>query len=470
MSAFSSLFGAEPLKVDQEVATLFKASSGPVSRKNLPSRTEIDVESEEEEESGSDEESEEEEKEEEQPAKKKAKTQKDENYDLEAKYFDKLYNEPEKEQEKKEKKEKVEEEKEEKEENEEKEESDSESDSEGEGEESKGSKEKSTKAKTIDLKEQELEKAEKTVFVGNVSNGVITSRQTYKRFKKLFSEYGKILSIRFRSISFNDAVPRKVAFARKSLHDARDTVNAYVVFQNKEESLRATKELNASIFDDNHIRVDHITHPSPKDNKRTIFVGNLDFEEQEETLWRYFNKNTNNDVESVRVVRDSKTNLGKGFALVQFKDTLSVNKALLLNDKPMNDEKKLRKLRISRAKTNAKPSILSPNHIDNQKGPNQKKNIKVKKPRHKNSENLSDQQKTKLGRAQSVLGKADRATVGKSKTIVEGQRAHKGDSIAGIKGLKSDRERKKNQKGNVKKPRIRERSTKFKQERAQMKK
>lgn len=92
------------------------------------------------------------------------------------------------------------------------------------------------------------------------------------------------------------------------------------------------------MFEDHHLRVDHVSHPAPKDNKRTIFVGNLDFEEKEETLWKYFNSKLDQDVESVRIIRDSKTNLGKGFALVQFKDTLSVNKALLLNDKPLKLE------------------------------------------------------------------------------------------------------------------------------------
>lgn len=67
-----------------------------------------------------------------------------------------------------------------------------------------------------------------------------------------------------------------------------------------------------------------------------------------------------------------------------------------------------------------------------------------------------------MGRAQSVLGKADRSRVGKpKKVIIEGERATKGLKIAGIKGLKS---------GKVKKPRIRDRSTKFKNEREAMKK
>lgn len=307
---------------------------------------------------------------------------------------------------------------------------------------------KGSAAKTVDLKAEELEKASRTVFVGNVSNKVITSKSTYKDFKKLFSAIGAVESIRFRSIAFDEALPRKVAFVKKALHDTRDTLNAYVVFTEKEPSKKAPGILNATTFDDFHIRVDHVAHPSPKDNKRTIFVGNLDFSEQEETLWKYFNDKISNDVEAVRIVRDAKTNLGKGFALVQFKDTLSVNKALFLNDKPIDaaDGKKGRKLRILRAKSHAKPSVISPNHFLNQK--------KTRMP----PRNLNDDQETKLGRAKRMLGKADRNTAGRM--IVEGARATKGLKIEGIKGLKSAQ-------GPKKKARITKRSSQFKLDQAQ---
>ncbi|RKP32330.1 RNA-binding domain-containing protein [Metschnikowia bicuspidata] len=309
---------------------------------------------------------------------------------------------------------------------------------------------KASVAVSVDLKAEELKKAARTVFVGNVSNKVITSKTTYKKFKDVFSEIGPVESVRFRSIAFAGALSRKVAYLKKALHESRDTVNAYVVFKDKEPSRKAPGLLNATTFEDFHIRVDHVAHPSPRDTKRFIFVGNLDFLEQEETLWKYFNEHTGGEVEAVRIVRDGKTNLGKGFALVQFKDSLSVNKALLLNDKPIdtNDEKKGRKIRITRGKAHAKPSIISPNHYINQK--------KVKKP----AEPLSEVQETKLGRAKRMLGKADRSTVGQ--LVVEGTRARHGLKIAGIKGLKSAQ-------GRTKKPRITERSKQFKEDRTKFK-
>lgn len=284
----------------------------------------------------------------------------------------------------------------------------------------------------VDLKEAEFDKAERTVFVGNVPASAATSKAAQKALQKIFAAIGPVESVRFRSISFEETIPRKAAFAQKKLHLSRDSVNAYIVFKNKADSRKAIG-LNGSVFEEHHLRVDHVAHPVAKDNRRTVFVGNLDFEAQEEQLWKHFNLHTDGDVESVRVVRDAKTNLGKGFALVQFKDTLSVNKALLLHDKPMNGTK--RKLRVQRASTRAKPSVLSPNHADNTRAPRGPK------------QQLSEAQKSKLGRASAVLGRADRATIGKMKPVIEGQRARKGDM-----GKRK------------KKPRIRERTQTFKRQ------
>jgi nucleolar protein 12 len=460
MSSFSQLFGASASKVDDKVSGLFtKKSDGPVTRENLKlTRTVIEIpeplplqedgqeqvaEAEAEAEAEADEADEADEDQgvedsdseaEVEVSSKKLKKQKkkqDINEDLEANYYNKIL--------KDDKKDDIEDNGSEKEDVEMKDVSSNDG--------------KSKKAKTIDLKEQEWEKAERTVFVGNVPAAIIKSKSLTKQFKRFFAEIGKIDSIRFRSISFTDVGSRKVAFVKKALHESRESVNAYVVYQDKESSLKSVKELNGKIFENHHLKVDHLSHPTVKDNKRTIFVGNLDFGEQEENLWKYFNTKINNDVESVRIIRDSKTNMGKGFALIQFKDTLSVNKALLLNDKPISygESKKIgRKLRISRASKYAKPSIMSPNHIENVK------------PHRNHSKLITDQQKTKMGRAQAILGKADKSSIGKVK-VIEGTRASKGSKIAGIKGLKSA-------KGKVKKPRLRDRSTNFKKDQKQMQK
>ncbi|CAN3361392.1 nucleolar protein 12 [Diutina catenulata] len=430
MSSLSSLFGGN---TDSKVSELFSSKAdGPVDRSSLrKKRTIIEVRRTEPE-SSDEEEAEELPVEVEKPKKKKRKNP-EEDDDLEGKYFENLMAD------KKSKPEK--DDSEDKESADEKEESEEE-DAEGSTEEKSA---KAKKATQVNLKEDELEKAERTVFVGNVPSATVKSKSTEKAFKKFFSAIGKVDSIRFRSIAFDQPISRKSAFAAKAIHKDRESINAYVVFAERADSKKAV-DLNATVFEDHHLRVDHVAHPAPKVNKRTVFVGNLDYDEQEEVLWRYFNKLTDNDVEVVRIIRDAATNLGKGFAYIQFKDSLSVDKALPFNEKPLeyyNDEsKKGRKLRIVRTSSKAKPSLWSPNHIENVR----RNHLKAQ---------LSDKQKTKLGRAQRILGKADRATAGRNQLIIEGERSQKGTKIQGIKGLKVT--------AKVKKPRLRERSQKFKE-------
>lgn len=269
-------------------------------------------------------------------------------------------------------------------------------------------------AKKIDLKEDEVEKAERTVFVGNVPADVITDKSLHRQFKKLFQSEKGLESIRFRSISFEVPLPRKVAFMQQKLHKSRGSVNAYVVYKEKNVVPTICSRLNGEVFGDRHLRVDSVTHPAKHDNKRSVFVGNLDFEEDEESLWRHFS--SCGEIEYVRIIRDSKTNMGKGFAYVQFKDFPNVGKALLLNDKPLESNGKSRKLRVTRCKN------LKKSNSNNNNGTNNKflKNGGV-------YDKLNESHKTKLGRAKKVLNKADSAQLGKEITV-EGLRASKSDS------------------------------------------
>ena len=163
--------------------------------------------------------------------------------------------------------------------------------------------------------EIELEKSNRTVFVGNVPSNAIYSKHDYKTLKKFFSTAGKISSIRFRSIAFSKQVPRKVALVNHKLHKKQHTVNAYIVYNDTTSVMKALT-LNGSVVLDRHIRVDSVSHPGKQVAKQCVFVGNLDFEVQEETLWRHFGHCGN--VQYVRVVRDPQTNIGKGFAYIQF--------------------------------------------------------------------------------------------------------------------------------------------------------
>jgi RNA recognition motif-containing protein len=200
----------------------------------------------------------------------------------------------------------------------------------------------------------EVDQANRTVFLGNVSNDAISSKSAKKTLLAHMSQVldrdatpnpEKIESIRFRSVAFSTlGPPKRAAFITKSLMDATTkSTNAYLVYSTATAARRAVTELNGTIVLGRHVRVDGVAHPTKVDHRRCVFVGNLgyvddvsnvqaaqdDAEESskkkkqkppadvEEGLWRVFGKEAGR-VENVRVVRDPKTRVGKGFAYVQF--------------------------------------------------------------------------------------------------------------------------------------------------------
>lgn len=238
-------------------------------------------------------------------------------------------------------------------------------------------------ALTDDAASTARDTAKRTVFLGNVSVEAIKSKSAKKglldHVSAIFQglpESGtphKIMSLRFRSTAFSDAgLPKKAAFAKKELMETTTkSTNAYVVYSTEAAARKAARILNGTVVLNRHLRADHVAHPAVIDHRRCVFVGNLgfvdeeivdnnnDFDERnnkkktkpsgdvEEGLWQTFGKA--GTVESVRVVRDKATRVGKGFAYVQFKDENAVEAALLYNDKkypPLLP----RKLRVVRAK------------------------------------------------------------------------------------------------------------------------
>ncbi|KAJ1775156.1 Nucleolar protein 12 [Coemansia sp. RSA 2523] len=189
---------------------------------------------------------------------------------------------------------------------------------------------------------QDPDAIKRTLFIGNLSIKSITDRDAHNELRALCKEYGVIKAIRFRSIAFAELLPRKLAFIRGKFHSDRQVCNAYVEYT-EEESAKKALELNGTEFQDKHIRVDLANNDKEHDMKKSVFVGNLDFAAEEEDLWRHFG--TCGTVSNVRIIRDSKTNLGKGFAYVQFSDRASVSLALKLNGTEVNS----RKLRVQRA-------------------------------------------------------------------------------------------------------------------------
>lgn len=196
----------------------------------------------------------------------------------------------------------------------------------------------------------DLEKAARTVFLANVSTTAISSKADKKTLlahlssllEKDASPPQTIESIRFRSIAFGGgSLPKRAAYITKTLMEATTkSANAYVVYSTSVAARTAATKLNGTEVLGRHIRVDSVAHPSPTDHRRCVFVGNLGFVDDEtvlnrnadgettekkrnktpsdieEGLWRTFGKQ--GKVENVRVVRDPKTRVGKGFAYVQF--------------------------------------------------------------------------------------------------------------------------------------------------------
>jgi len=299
----------------------------------------------------------------------------------------------------------------------------------------------------------EVEKASRTVFLGNVSSEAIVSKSAEKKLKQHLSSFiadladnkppHKVESIRFRSTAFASALPKRAAYAKKEVMDSTTkSTNAYVVYSTKVAAREAAKRLNGTVVLGRHMRVDSIAHPAKVDHRRCVFVGNLGFVDDEsnadaeagekkknrppsdveEGLWVQFNKA--GKVESVRVPRDSKTRVGKGFAYVQFADENAVEAALQFNEQkypPLLP----RKLRVTRARAQKK------------KDKKPATSMKASAPREKGAyiAKVPEEQSSMQGRARAMLGKAGKAGAFKSAEsfVFEGHRASSKQGKSGLK-------------------------------------
>ena len=176
----------------------------------------------------------------------------------------------------------------------------------------------------------------------------------------------------------NPSQKKKIAFINQEFHSSANTINAYIVFAHPpntegraanlpplpptmdpyQAALNAAQKCNGTMFRERMLRVDLATQNKPSalttspggttvdpsvmetDPRLSVFVGNLDFASREEDLRVFFEtlmvaekgappKNDNDDkpstwVTRVRVVRDKDTQLGKGFAYLQFTVRASV--------------------------------------------------------------------------------------------------------------------------------------------------
>ncbi|MCJ1311783.1 Nucleolar protein 12 [Agyrium rufum] len=335
---------------------------------------------------------------------------------------------------------------------------------------------------TKDNETVELEKASRTVFLGNVAISSITSKTDRRVLDAHLSSFiasmpthdppHRLESLRFRSTAFaTAAIPKKAAFVKKELMESTThSTNAYVVYSTPAAAREAVKQLNGTVVLDRHLRVDGVAHPTKVDHRRCVFVGNLGFVDDEtsikaaedeesgrkprkgkepadaeEGLWRQFGKC--GTVESVRVVRDKITRVGKGFGYVQFNDQNAVEKALLLNGKKFPPTLP-RILRVTRAKNPAKTASRAD---DGKVRAIRPKGRPAQKP-DSNAQSLSGRVGKLLGRAgaaqmrrKGVKGESDAPQRGKrakpsirapESFVFEGYRA-KANGSNPVSGLKS---------------------------------
>ncbi|KFP69905.1 RNA-binding protein 34, partial [Acanthisitta chloris] len=187
--------------------------------------------------------------------------------------------------------------------------------------------------KVVDEKENR-----RTVFVGNLPVDC-----TVQKLKTLFKKYGPIKSIRFRSlVPAEDTLSKKLAAIKRKLHPNAKFVNAYVVFKEECDAQKALKENGTEIASGFHIRVDTASSNGSHDSKRSVFLGNLSYDIQDDTVREHFL--VCGDILGVRVVRDRRTGLGKGFGYVLFENRDAVQLALKLNDSVLMG----RKIRVRR--------------------------------------------------------------------------------------------------------------------------
>mmetsp|Transcript_45811 Transcript_45811/g.108668 ORF Transcript_45811/g.108668 Transcript_45811/m.108668 type:complete len:422 (-) Transcript_45811:94-1359(-) len=205
-------------------------------------------------------------------------------------------------------------------------------------------------AKQAEIAEQDADKDERTIFVGGVPVSA-----TRKDLKKFFKIVGPIESVRMRSMPVeNPVLPKKASIAMGKLNTARETCNAYVVFDKAEDAVKAL-DMHGTTMDGHRLKVDKAAGGGSAYNSRlSVFIGNMPFNAEEEALRQHFA--ACGDISNVRLVRDSKSNLGKGFGYVTFADADQVMKAVALHGSKFSG----RVLRVYRAarrpKDKAKPA------------------------------------------------------------------------------------------------------------------
>jgi len=134
----------------------------------------------------------------------------------------------------------------------------------------------------------------------------------------------------------NERLVKRVCSNTKKFSDAKATCNAYVVFR-AEAAVEAAVQSDGLVFRERHLRIDSATRKD-FDAQRSVFLGNLPFDADEEDVRKHFASVLETSaedgpvVEGVRIVRDALTQRGKGFGYVLLSNRTAVAQALQLHE------------------------------------------------------------------------------------------------------------------------------------------
>ncbi|XP_003390812.2 PREDICTED: nucleolar protein 12-like [Amphimedon queenslandica] len=166
-----------------------------------------------------------------------------------------------------------------------------------------------------------------------------------------------------------------------------------------EESASACLELNGREVDGRHIRVDLATPTN--DTHCSVFVGNVPFGADEEKLRKVFE--SCGPIDGIRIIKDTRTGINKGFAYVKFKDSSSVLFACKKNERI---EVEGRKLRVFRCRSDKSKFQTKFGGAKSQVGRN-KKLLKSFQPSKRKGKN--DKKKTKMRRKEKSVKRKEKA-------------------------------------------------------------
>ena len=226
---------------------------------------------------------------------------------------------------------------------------------------SKASKSKKDKPRVRLSAEEEAERMTRTVFVGNLPIDTKT-----KAIRRHFAAFGAVEAVRLRSAAAaNPKMSKKAAIITREL--TGDAIAAYIVYVDV-AAVAAAVASNGNLAFGRHLRVDAASRPGESsaatkqhDSKRSVFLGNLPHTISEEALWRLFEPC--GAIAYVRLIREAKTQIGKGFGYIGFVEAGSVERALALHGTKVagseegeegGTERPMRVFRCSQGKSHAR--------------------------------------------------------------------------------------------------------------------